>query len=77
MPTTRTGPQVSGPALGERVLGGLLPLDDGADGAKSVPEVLEEDVRDALAAAVRSKVVVPALLLLHVQDVRVACGGHV
>ncbi len=47
----RTAP--SSPALSERILRRLLPLDDRADGAQRVAEVLEEDVRDALAVAER------------------------
>ena len=62
---------------GEGLLRGRLALDDGTDGLERVAEVLEEDVRDVLASAVRGEVVVPARLLLHEEHVGVPRGGHV
>ncbi len=67
----------SGPALSERLLSRLLTLDDCANGAQRVAEVLEDNVRDALAVAERGEVVLPARLLLHVQHVCVPRRGHV
>ena len=61
----------------ERLLRGRPALDDGGDDIERASKVREEDVRDALAHAVRREVVLPVRLLLHEEHVSVPRGGHV